>query len=104
MAVTAGQRRSPAEYPHPIGRGKGRQVFAWPPSAATTTNERGLGLPLVQRSPAWSPDGRLIAFVSGHETPGAEEVYTVRTDLYGVTVARRTWAESYHGLPGWIRK
>jgi Tol biopolymer transport system component len=58
----------------------------------------------AQRSPAWSPDGRLIAFTSNHEvgTDGryAYQLYTVRAD--GTRIVRRTSAGTAKENPAWI--
>jgi Tol biopolymer transport system component len=46
-------------------------------------------LPGQQLTPAWSPDGSLIAFASNHEDTAADlEIYTMRPD--GTDVVRRT--------------
>lgn len=52
-----------------------------------------------QFAPAWSPDGRLIAFSSKHED-GIYQIYTVWPD--GSKLARRTNGEMNKQSPGWI--
>jgi Tol biopolymer transport system component len=65
----------------------------------------GAGAHSPRCAPAWSPDGRLIAFVSNHEVDadGTSEyqVYTVRAD--GTGLARRTFDDSEKQNPSWIR-
>jgi Tol biopolymer transport system component len=54
-----------------------------------------------QFAPAWSPDGRLIAFSSKHEG-GVYQIYTVWAD--GSKLARRTTGELNKENPAWIRR
>lgn len=57
-------------------------------------------LPDSQSYPAWSPDGRLIAFTSFHEGPLSPFViYTVRSDGTGLT--RRTNQPWWSNQPTW---
>jgi Tol biopolymer transport system component len=44
-------------------------------------------IPGIQLNPVWSPDGRMIAFASRHETE-AYQIYTIWAD--GTRLARRT--------------
>lgn len=73
---------------------------------ATGGNERALMLtPLggPQWSPAWSPDGKLIAFGSRHETLGISAnsyIYTVWAD--GSNLVRRTFGDISSRNPAWI--
>lgn len=58
-----------------------------------------------QLSPAWSPDGRFVAFTSKHE-PDAnmnyfEQIYVVRADGSGMT--RRTSTGNAKANPTWLR-
>ena len=60
--------------------------------------------PFDQRSPAWSPDGKLIAYTSHHEIIGNRsgdwQLYTVRAD--GTGVVRRTSSGYDKRNPVWI--
>ncbi len=48
-------------------------------------------------APAWSPDGKRIAFVSDRD--GSPEIYVMNAD--GTNVVRRTFSASYSGDPCW---
>jgi Tol biopolymer transport system component len=73
-------------------------------------NERKLmpfvDLPGPQFAPAWSPDGKLIAFASKHETygsgTGVYQIYTVWSD--GSKLARRTFDDTEKANPTWIKE
>lgn len=64
-------------------------------------NERWLvSLAFGQFAPAWSPDGKLIAFASKHEGGGIYQIYTVRLD--GRHQARRTSDAYDKRNPVWL--
>jgi Tol biopolymer transport system component len=52
-----------------------------------------------QFAPAWSPDGRLVAFTS-RDTDSNYQVFTVWAD--GTRLAQRTFAAAQHADPAWI--
>lgn len=57
-------------------------------------------LPYGQFSPAWSPDGQVIAFISKHGDGEHYQVWTVRPD--GTGLAQRTEGLQQHSGPAWI--
>lgn len=60
-------------------------------------------LPSAQSSPAWAPDGRLIAFVSAHRPAAGgapRQIWTVWLD--GSKLAQRTFDGGDKRDPGWI--
>lgn len=64
-------------------------------------------LPGPQWAPQWSPDARMVAFTSAHETYGSgspvQQVYTVWAD--GSKLARRTGPDAVEKSdPAWIRR
>jgi len=54
----------------------------------------------VQSYPAWSPDGKLIAFSSSHENP-MSDIYTMKPD--GTGLVRLTSGEGSAWRPRWLR-
>ena len=75
------------------------------------SNDRALmpfhALPGPQWAPQFSPDGRMIAFTSAHETYGSgspvQQVYTYRLD--GGGLARRTGPDAFEkATPVWMRR
>ena len=62
----------------------------------------GGALAYGQFGPSWSPDGRMIAFVSKHEGEGRYQVYTVWAD--GSKLARRTFDETDKQRPAWAKR
>jgi len=51
---------------------------------------------------AWSPDGRLIAFVSKHENGTSYQVYTVWAD--GTRLVKRTFDSTDKSRPNWLTR
>ena len=62
----------------------------------------GAALANGQFGPAWSPDGRMIAFASKHEGEGRYQIYTVWAD--GSKLARRTFDETDKQRPAWAKR
>jgi TolB protein len=62
----------------------------------------GGALAYGQFGPAWSPDGRMIAFASKHEGEGRYQIFTVWSD--GSKLARRTFDETDKQRPTWARR
>lgn len=98
--------RAPTRTPKPAFRLEGTLVFAAHPrdqSDICTVNLDGTDLtnltrhPAVYESPAWSPDGTLIAFVSDYEGP--RRVYVMRADGSQVTAVPNTGP--LDSLAGW---
>ena len=58
-----------------------------------------LHIDLYQGAPAWSPDGKLIAFSSSHENP-MSDIYTMKPD--GTGLVRLTTGVDAHLRPQWL--
>ena len=73
--------------------------------SATGGTPTRIALPGDQRTPAWSPEGTLIAF-TGNAIAGQAQtyIYTMRPDGSGVRV--RTVNPAWHGSanPAWIKR
>lgn len=82
------------------GPGTGGQFEIWVADATGATASLLVNLPDSQLYPAWSPDGRLIAFTSHHAEPFA--IYTVWSD--GTRLTRRTSAGVWSNQPTWAAK
>jgi Tol biopolymer transport system component len=62
----------------------------------------GAALANGQFAPAWSPDGRMIAFASKHDGEGRYQIYTVWAD--GSKLARRTFDATDKQRPSWAKR
>lgn len=62
-----------------------------------------LAWPMHQFFPAWSPDGKQVAFVSGSGAGGSSQVYTVWATGFA-RVAQRTNDGTDKSHPAWIRR
>jgi Tol biopolymer transport system component len=83
---------------HDVNTGEGDIVILTIGTAALQT----VRLPGQQLTPAWSPDGSLIAFASNHEGDADLEIYTMNADGTGIT--RRTTNGLFDLRPAWLLK